>query len=713
MLSPIKPTFFLNKKNNSLLQSNFNRFIKTGAKRILEHPVLEIPQRKEVSFQWNGKILYGYEGEMLSSALIANGEDIFGFHYKDKSPQGIFCANGQCSQCMVTCNGVPVKSCMTPLKEGMVVNYAAQVLPEFREKLNLKDAPKSEIDVLIIGGGPSGLSAACELGKKGVKTLLIDDKDRLGGKLVLQTHKFFGSSEECYAGTRGYKIGGILTKEVEKYSSVQVALNSTAVAVFSDKYVGIVSNGEYKLVKPKKLLVAAGAREKFLSFPGNTLPGVYGAGAFQTLVNRDLVRSSNKVLIVGGGNVGLIGGYHAIQAGIEVVCLIEAMDHCGGYKVHEDKLRRLGVPILTRHTIVGVTGKDHVEKCTIAQLDNNWKIIPGTYKTYDVDTVLLAVGLEECKEFYKKAQNYGIDVFSAGDAQEIAEASAAMFTGKIEGRKILKSLGIDIEIPEDWDEKVKVLKSKPKDTDEKHITELTEGVFPVFHCHQEIPCNACVAGCSLGNISMGEENDIKDPPIFRGDCDDCNGCLRCVTVCPGLAVTLVDFREDAEFPTVTFPYEVWRKDVEIGKMVPIMDEAGLMLGKFKVENVQQRERTLLVSVKLPKDIAKKAASVFTREIKQIPDLYEKSKFPDESIVCRCERVSAKEIRDSIRLGVTDMNQLKAATRACMGACGSKTCFSTIKRIFREEGIPNDRITDRVERPLFVEVPLGAFAGMNL
>lgn len=81
---------------------------------------------------------------------------------------------------------------------------------------------------------------------------------------------------------------------------------------------GLVKGQSHRLVRPKKILVAAGAREKFLTFPGNTLPGVFGAGAFQTLVNRDLVRPCKKVLIVGGGNVGLIAGYHAIQAGIEV-----------------------------------------------------------------------------------------------------------------------------------------------------------------------------------------------------------------------------------------------------------------------------------------------------------------------------------------------------------------------------------------------------------
>ncbi|MGD9225473.1 MAG: (2Fe-2S)-binding protein, partial [Desulfobacterales bacterium] len=90
-------------------------------KRITRHPILEIPEKKEVPFTWNGKQLTGYEGEMISSALLANGIHIFGHHPRDNSPQGMFCANGQCSQCLVIADDRPVKSCMTPLAEAMIV----------------------------------------------------------------------------------------------------------------------------------------------------------------------------------------------------------------------------------------------------------------------------------------------------------------------------------------------------------------------------------------------------------------------------------------------------------------------------------------------------------------------------------------------------------------------------------------------------------------
>jgi bacterioferritin-associated ferredoxin len=85
--------------------------------------------------------------------------------------------------------------------------------------------------------------------------------------------------------------------------------------------------------------------------------------------------------------------------------------------------------------------------------------------------------------------------------------------------------------------------------------------------------------------------------------------------------------------------------------------------------------------------------------------------PGDEIICRCERVTAGEIRELIRSGVRDMNHLKAVTRAGMGACGGKTCTNLIKRLFREEGVSLAEVRESTQRPLFIEVPLGAFAGI--
>ena len=688
-----------------------------GTYRITQHPILDIVDGAEVSFTWNGKTLKAYAGEVISSALIANGIHVFGHHPKDQSPQGIYCANGQCSQCLVVANDVPVKACMVPIKQGMQIESIEGLpqLPRDDRPAAARASGAHHVDVLIIGGGPAGLSAAIELGQHGIDTLIVDDKDRLGGKLVLQTHKFFGSVADSYAGTRGFEIGEILAERLRAYATVEVWLNTTVVGVFSDGVVGAVTGKEYRQIVPQKMLVATGAREKMLSFPGNTLPGVYGAGAFQTLVNRDLVKAAQRVLIVGGGNVGLIAGYHAIQAGIDVACLVEALPHVGGYKVHADKLKRLGVPIYTGHTVVAAHGDERVESVTIAQLDPHWKVVPQTHKTFEVDTVLIAVGLAEVNEFYHKARQWGMDVYAAGDAQEIAEASAAMFTGKIEGLKIAQALGRAVgEIPAEWDHKATILKSRPGPAVERAQPEAETGIFPLFHCYQEVPCNPCTSVCKAGIIHT-EGDRITGLPYLTQQ-SECTGCMSCVAVCPGLAVTVVDYRRDADRPTVTLPYEVWRDKVEVGQNVPVTDNDGAILGYFPVERVRIKKeypRTLLVQVVLDRSIAKKAVGIWVQEKQIEPStIYEREPLPDEAVICRCERITAGEIRDHIHSGIRDMNQLKAMTRAGMGACGSKTCRPMIWRIFQEEGIDLKEVTDRTDRPLFVEVSMGSLAGIK-
>lgn len=689
-----------------------------SSRRVQKHPILPAIERESITFYWQDKPLLALAGETIASALIANDIHIFGHHPRDGSPLGIFCANGQCAQCMVIMDGKPVKSCMELVKEGCHV-YPANGLPNLPQDdqiPQMREIKTLPIPVLIIGGGPAGLSAAIELGKRNITAILVDDKHRLGGKLVLQTHRFFGSSEAVYAGTRGIDIATRLEEQVRSFPSVEIWTNSTALAVFEDQKVGILKNNrEYVLVQPQVLLVACGAREKFLAFSGNALPGVIGAGAFQTLVNRDLVKPCERLFIVGGGNVGLIAGYHALQAGIQVVGLVEALPECGGYKVHKDKLARMGVPIYTSHTILSANGKDRVESVTIAQIDENFKPIQGTEKSFECDCVLIAVGLDPVNEFHQKAIQYSLPSFMAGDAEEIAEASAAIFSGKIKGLEIICYLGhAEVEIPQEWYQTSQILKSRPGKVHSEQLAELDGGILPVIHCQQEIPCNPCTTLCPLELIVI-ESDDIRGIPHFVGDNYNCKGCGKCVAGCPGLAITLVNSRKDAENPIVSIPYEFTRESLEGKQTVRVIDTNGEELGDVPVVGINaipNNDRTLIVRVKAPRSIATRIAGIRVQppEVTRPLDQYV-SHIENETIVCRCEHVTAGEIRSLIRQGYRDINEIKAISRAGMGACGSKTCGNLILRLFREEGVPLDQVTENTRRPLFVEVPLGTFAGI--
>ena len=227
-------------------------------------------------------------------------------------------------------------------------------------------------------------------------------------------------------------------------------------------------------------------------------------------------------------------------------------------------MKKLGVPIYTSHTVLKASGKEEVETVTIVKIDENFIPLSGTEKTFECDTILIAVGLEPVNEFAEEAKTAGIKVYSVGDAQEIAEASSAMFNGKIAGLKIAKELGTDLEeIPRSWYEKADILKSEPGKINSMIIPAEEQGVMPIIHCIQEIPCNPCSTICPTNSILI-KDDPIMGLPYYEGSCI---GCGKCVTICPGLAITLVDYRKDKEFPIVTLPYEVSNHKVEIGNNI--------------------------------------------------------------------------------------------------------------------------------------------------
>ena len=206
--------------------------------RITKHPVLDASEERTlVKFRFEGQELEGYEGEAVSSALISNGVKEFAIHKVNDNPQGIYCANGQCSHCTLIIDGFPQKSCITPLQEGMEIKKLVHMpeLPMDNDPIGETEIKNMKCDVLVAGGGPSGLTASIELAKLGFNVILVDDKAELGGKLLLQTHKFFGSIADCYAGTRGIDIGHKLEEEVRSFENITVLTNASIVGVYKDQ----------------------------------------------------------------------------------------------------------------------------------------------------------------------------------------------------------------------------------------------------------------------------------------------------------------------------------------------------------------------------------------------------------------------------------------------------------------------------------------------
>lgn len=318
-----------------------------------------------------------------------------------------------------------------------------------------------QTELAVIGAGPAGICGALEAASYGVKVTLVDRGEKPGGQLVKQTHKFFGWYEKS-AGTRGIVIAKRLAEEIAKNPNIEFLGSTEALGYYKDRVILLETPSGISKLKCQRLLVATGASEKMLVFPGNDLPGVYGAGAVQTLMNVYGVRPGKSVLMVGSGNIGLIVSYQLMQAGVKVVAVIEALPKIGGYAVHASKIRRLGIPILTGHSIKEAYGKDQVEGAIIWKLDENWNGIPGTEKDLKVDVICLAVGLTPLGELLWQAgakmtyvsqlggfvplydenmETTARGVFVAGDASGVEEASTAMAEGRLAGLAIARSLG--------------------------------------------------------------------------------------------------------------------------------------------------------------------------------------------------------------------------------------------------------------------------------
>ncbi len=333
---------------------------------------------------------------------------------------------------------------------------------------------------------------------------------------------------------------------------------------------------------------------------------------------------------------------------------------------------------------------------------------------------MIAAGLNSVNEFYYKAKKFGIDVYSAGDSREIAEASAAIFSGKIEGKKIITSLnGIKSVIPKEWYKKMEVLRSEPKNiyNDMNFINNKLQdkvGFSPVFHCYQEIPCNPCSTICPEDIIKMSGKNITGVPYLVNKDC--CSGCMSCIYICPGLAISFVDNRKNNKKPTITIPYEIGSEQLRKGEKIIISDNTGIFVKSCEIKRIIKNKKfkgTILVQFEIDRKYSKKALGIKFKKNEDyslVPRQVNKSL--GMSIVCRCERITDFEIRSMIAKGITDINQIKSVTRVGMGSCGSKNCHALVWQIFKEEKINIDKITDLTIRPLFIEVPIGVLAAQN-
>ena len=255
-----------------------------------------------------------------------------------------------------------------------------------------------QTDVVIVGGGPAGLSAAVAAKKEGAEKVLIIERDeKLGGILQQCIHPGFGLTY-FHKELTGPEYAGHFKEEALALGA-EVLLNSMVLEVIPEESAVICVNSEYGMTKVKagSIVLAMGCRERTragIMIPGTRPAGVYTAGAAQRLVNRQNAVVGKNIVILGSGDIGMIMARRMTLEGAHVIAVVELMDLLAGLTRNKVQcLDDFGIPLKLSHTVTRIVGNERVEGVYIAQVDKDKKPIPETEEFIPCDTLLLSVGL--------------------------------------------------------------------------------------------------------------------------------------------------------------------------------------------------------------------------------------------------------------------------------------------------------------------------------
>ena len=677
--------------------------------RIVNHPILTIPQEGEHTFLFNGKPVTGMKGFTIAAALHQAGYPVHS-HSVNGRNRSLNCGIGKCGACEMLVDGEVKRICITKVdnvkevSEITVQNYTTDSQIEPREE----PVEIYRTDVAIIGAGPAGLACRENLKELGLNSIVIDSNDKIGGQFLMQTHAFFFfEKERRFGGMRGFDIAKTLAGDDHS----GIFLHSTVWDILQNKRIAVKDMLNHKnfYVEAQALIVATGAVPFMPTFENDDVPGVYTAAVVQKMMNAEFTLLGKNILTVGAGNIGYLTSYQLMQAGAKVKAILEAMPHEGGFPVQANRIRRLGIPIYTSHMLLkAIPNQDRtgITGAVVCECEN-FKPIPGTEKVIDgIDVINICTGLIPDNQLLTKGQyTFGKRCAGVGDAVRIGEGTTAVLRGKQAAYEIAQELGVRfnyndyLQISKEYIDSqqhpIRIKEESPRPTPERQA----QRPFVRLDCLYGFACNPCSFACPQKAITKSSTS--VTPEI---DYEKCTGCMQCVSHCPGLAIFGYDTRKQNLFLPVEY-------EVEEGAEVWLVDDNGKKQGEGIIEKVLKKPtKTNVARVK--------AAGMENDALLNITGFIVKENYPEEidfkqepeceseTYVCHCEDVSLDELLSAIGdRKYISVDEVKHITRLGMGPCRGKRCIPRLRMKLREKGI--ELVGDATPRaPLSTRFVLG-------
>ena len=676
--------------------------------RIEQHPILDIPQTEVVEFLFEGKPVQGRKGYTIAKALHEAGYPVHSHSLSGRN-RSLECGIGKCGACEMLVDGHVRRICITKVDGVKEVSRLTNMTsPSGSPSTTTADLKIYKTTVAIVGAGPAGLACREQLNAFGIDNLVIDNNARIGGQFNMQTHQFFFfEREKKYGGMRGFDIAKTLAGD----SQEGILLNNTVWDILEGPRLAIknIVTGEMAYVDAQHLVVATGAVPFMPAFENDDVPGVYTAAVFQKMMNQEHTLLGKRVLTVGAGNIGYLTSYQGMQAGATIRAIIEAMPREGGFPVQANRVRRLGIPIMTGYTLVRAIPNDDktgIVGAVIAKCEN-FKPIPGTEQVIDnIDIINICTGLVPDNQLLTKGKElYGHHVYGVGDAVRIGEGTSAVLRGRQAAYEIAQEIGLRFNYDEYLDlsrqyidsqqHPVRLLERPNLPTEER----MKAKPFVQLDCLYGFACNPCTFSCPQHAIS--KPTTSSTPTV---DYNKCIGCMECVNHCPGLAIFGYNLQKEWCFLPIEYA-------VDEGAEVFLVDNNGQRIGEGVIEKVLKKDNKTNVA----------RVHVDTLNVDTLTDVKGfilKDRYPEplnmkplypvegETYICHCEDISEQQLIDVVGdRKYISVDELKHITRMGMGPCRGKRCIARARQVLRAHGV--EVTGDATPRaPLSNQVTLG-------